>query len=132
VWFLLSLMVIGHVLEVSLTLRNIVDSLFMVSLSLTLYPTLQIRRKILVSLAEHLKSYWLWVIRLTSFLPLLLILTVSLLGLIGFINFGWAIAEVLGWFVMVLTGWLIARGLLADSIVWLKNYALKQSDYGLL
>lgn len=132
VWFLLSLMVIGHVLEISLTLRNLLDSLFMVSLALTLHPILQIRRKILVSLEERLKNYWLWVIRLTSFLPLLLITTIFLLGLIGFINFGWAVAQVLGWFVIVLTGWLIARGLLVDGIVWLKNYALKHSDYGLL
>ena len=131
-WFLLSLMVIGHILPISLTLRNLLDSLFMIALSLTLQPILQIRRKILISLEERIKNYWVWVIQLTSFLPLLFISAVSLLGLIGFINFGWAIAEVLGWFLLALTVWLIVRGLLVDSVVFLKNYALKHSDFGLL
>lgn len=131
-WLLLSVMVVGHILPISLTLMNFLDSLFMLFLSLTIPTIMQTRKIILIYLMNRLKNYWWWVIRLTSLLFPLSILTVSVLGVIGYINLGWAVAKVLGWFLLVLTGWLIVRGLILDIVVFTKNFALKHSNYGLL
>lgn len=126
--------VLAHILSsISQTVRELVDSIFMLFLSLTVFPVAQIRSMVLNFLTEKaIKGYWLLVIQLTSLLLPLSILTVSILGVIGYINLGWNVARHLSLFLLVLTGWLIARGLLRDLIIFLKNFALKHSRYGLL
>ncbi|BAP55760.1 small-conductance mechanosensitive channel [Thioploca ingrica] len=130
--FLVVLTILGHLLGVSLAVRDLIDTLFMLLLSLTVVPIMYIRNTLLVLLKPLLKSYWLWAYRLVSLLLPLALLAVALLGLIGYINLGWSIAKQMSLFLIVLTGWLIAEGLLADMITFAKNFALKQSDYGLL
>ncbi|NJO17573.1 MAG: mechanosensitive ion channel [Thioploca sp.] len=129
---LVVLTIFGHLLGVSLAVRDLIDTLFMLLLSLTVIPIMYIRNTLLVLLTPLLKRYWLWVYRLVSWLLPLALLAVALLGLIGYINLGWSIAKQMSLFLIVLTGWLIVEGLLTDIITFAKNFALKQSDYGLL
>lgn len=129
---LVVLTILGHLLGISLAVRDLIDTLFMLLLSLTVLPIMYIRNTLLVLLTLVLKSYWLWVYRLVSLLLPLALLAVALLGLIGYINLGWSIAKQMSLFLIVLTGWLIAEGLLTDMINFAKNFAMKHSDYGLL
>lgn len=128
----------GHIqyeqydLNMPLRIRELVDSLFMLCLSLTVWPVMRIRSIVLTSLENTLQSYWLWVIRLITLLFPLSILAVAVLGVIGYLNLGWKVAQHASLFLVVLTGWLIAQGLLNDSIILLKNFALRHSKYGLL
>jgi len=131
---LTAITALAHLLpNISQTLRELFDSIFMLFLSLMVFPVAQIRHMTLNFLAEKsIKGYWLLVIQLTSLLIPLSILTVSILGVIGYVNLGWNVAKHLSLFLLILTGWLIARGLLRDVIVFFKNFAIKHSHYGLL
>lgn len=129
---LVVLTILGHLLGVSLAVRDLIDTLFMLLLSLTVVPIMYIRNTLLVLLKPLLNNYWLWVYRLVSLLLPLALLAVALLGLIGYINLGWSVAKQMSLFLIVLTGWLIAKGLLTDIITFTKNFAMKHSDYGLL
>jgi len=123
---------IVHLLPISLTLRDLFDSIFMLLLSITTLPVLFIRRITLAMLENNLKGYWLSVVGLSSLLLPLSILAVALLGLVGYINLGWTVAKLLSLFLCVFTLWLIVRGLLSDVMSLLKNFALNHSKYGLL
>jgi len=122
---------LGHLLSTSLLMRDFIDSLFMLLLSLTVVPVMHIRNLFLRSLSTK-KNYWFQVIQLTSLLIPLTILTVALLGLVGYINLGWYVAKHLTLFLLVFTGWLVIRGLLIDAVVFLKNFAMLHSFNGLL
>ncbi len=111
---------------------DLFDSGFMLFLSLMVWPVMKIRHTLLVLLVDRVKSYWWLVIRVITLLFPLSILAVAVLGVIGYLNLGWKVAAHASWFLLVLTGWLIAQGLLEDSIMFLKNFALKHSQYGLL
>jgi len=117
-------------LKLSLTARDIIDTVFMVFLSLTAPSLLRVRRLILTYLQNHVQGYWLVVTSLLTLLVPLVIVVVSVLGVIGYINLGWTIAKQLSIFMLVLTGWLIARGVLDYSIQQLKELTLKRSQYG--
>lgn len=123
---------IVHLLPISLTLRDLFDSVFMLMLSVTTFPVLFIRRITLAMLEDSLKGYWLSVVSLSSLLLPLSIFAVAVLGLVGYINLGWTVAKLLSLFLCVFTLWLIMRGLLSDLIGLLKNFALQHSQYGLL
>ncbi len=119
-------------LNTPVRIRELFDSFFMLFLSLTVWPVMRIRNLMLTFLEDSIKGYWLLVIRLITLLLPLSILAVAALGVIGYLNLGWKVAEHASLFLLVLTGWLIAQGLLDDSIILLKNLALRHSQYGLL
>jgi potassium efflux system protein len=121
-----------YVLKLSLMIRDMIDSLFMLLLSLTVLPIMRIRKIVLTHLQNRLQSYWLLVIRIITLLLPLAILAVSILGVIGYVSFGWIVAKHLSLFLLVLTGWLVARGFLTDFINLWKNFTLKHSHYNLL
>jgi potassium efflux system protein len=137
IWIILTglLMLItalGHLLPFSLLSRQIIDTVFMLFLSWTFFPLLRLRHLMLEFFSRNMTGYWFLVLRLISLLVPLLLLTVSLLGLTGYINLGWYMARNLGLLILILTSWLIVRGLVNDILRYLKNLALKHSDYGLL
>lgn len=124
---------IGHLWSLSVNVREIIDSIFMIFLALTIIPVMYIRRILLNILDKGATRYWIWVIKIITLLLPLSILSVSLLGLFGYINLGWTVAKYTNSFLIVLAGWLVIRGFLTDIINFLKNYALKRSShYGLL
>lgn len=129
---LIMLTLLAHILPITLMVRELVDTIFMIFLSITVFPVMQIRSLLIKSLHTKLKNYWLLVIRLTTLMIPLAILTVALMGMIGYLNLGWYVAGRLSLFLLVFTGWLILRGLLEDVINLLKNFAVKNSEYGLL
>jgi len=118
--------------RLSLTALDMIDTVFMLLLALLVLPLMRIRKIMLSALSESVQGYWLLVTSLVTLLVPLGILAVSISGVIGYISLGWTVAENLSLFLLVLTGWLIARGLLADLINGLKNLALKHSSYGSL
>lgn len=117
---------------ISPMVQDLIDSIFMLFLSLVIFPIMRIRYAVLVLLEKRLVGYWSLVIRLVSLLFPLAFLTVAVLGVVGYINLGWYVAKHLSLLLLVFTSWLIARGLLNDVIVYFKNFAIKHSNYGLL
>jgi potassium-dependent mechanosensitive channel len=122
----------GYVLKFSLMVRDLIDTVFMFLLGLLVFPLLRIRQVMLTTLQKSLEGYWLLVTTLMTLLIPLSILAVSILGLIGYISLGWAVAKNLMLLVVVLTAWLIARGLLADVMNFLRNLTSERGRYGSL
>ena len=126
---------LAHLFPLSLNLRDVIDTAFMLFLSFTLLPVLRIRNLVISVLhteLPQLQGYWFLVIRVISLLVPMSIFVVAVCGLMGYINLGWNVAKHLSLFLLVLTGWLIVRGIMRDIINVLKNLALKHSNYGLL
>jgi potassium-dependent mechanosensitive channel len=128
-----TLTVLGHLLTLPTLLRDFIDRTFMLFVFLVVWPTLGIRRLVLLLLTERFDgAYWLKLVRLFSLLIPLSVLSAASVGLAGYINLAWAVGQDLLWFVAVLAAWLIVRGLLRDLAVLLKNSANLHSNYGLL
>ena len=112
---------------------RVFDTVFMLYLLLTVAPALRFRRYVVdllaASYAEHV---WFISLRVISLLFPLTLLVTALLGLLGYLNLAWSVAWHLVVFVLVLIGWLVARSLLNDLAVFLKNIAVRHSDYALL
>jgi potassium efflux system protein len=124
---------LGHLLTLPTLLRDFIDRTFMLFFFLVVWPTLGIRRLVLLLLAERFDgAYWLKLVRLFSLLAPLSVLATATLGLAGYINLAWTVGQDLLWFLAVLAAWLILRGLLRDFSVSVKNYANLHSNYGLL
>ncbi|EIJ42381.1 small-conductance mechanosensitive channel [Beggiatoa alba B18LD] len=123
---------LGHILPITSVTRDLLDTGFMLFLSVALIPTMHIRSVLLSLLENMVKGYWLLVIRFSSLLAPLAIIAVSLLGLLGYLNLGWYVAKHLTLSLLVIVGWLTIRGLLIDFTNVLKNLALKHSKWGLL
>jgi len=122
----------GYVLKFSLMVRDLIDTLFMFLLGILVFPLLRIRQIMLTILQKSIEGYWLLVTMLMTLLIPLSILAVAILGVIGYISLGWAVAKNLMLLVVVLTAWLIARGLLADMMALLKKLTSKRGRYGSL
>ncbi len=122
----------GYVLKFSLMVRDLIDTLFMFLLGLLVFPLLRIRQVMLTTLQKSIEGYWLLITTLMTLLVPLSILAVAILGVIGYISLGWAVAKNLMLLVVVLTAWLIARGLLADVMNFLKKFTSKRGRYGSL
>ncbi|OUD13785.1 hypothetical protein TPSD3_05380 [Thioflexithrix psekupsensis] len=129
---LIMITTLGHILPIGLMVQDLIDTGFMLFLSITIFPIMHIRHLLIGSLKQTISGYWLLVIRLTTLMIPLALLAVALMGLIGYLNLGWYVAWRLGLFLFIFVAWLVARGLLQDIIKLLKNFALKYSEYGLL
>jgi len=114
----------GYALKVSLITRDLIDTLFMLALLLTVWPLWQFRKLLLTLWQTHHSeaSGGFLVSLFTLFIPLLVAL-VALLGLVGYINLGWNLAKHLSLLLLVIIGWLIIRGLVSDLMNWWQRIA---------
>jgi potassium-dependent mechanosensitive channel len=113
----------------SLATQDLIDTLFMVLLSLTIPALMQARQLILAVMQNRTEDHLILVIKLVTSLLMAMILTVSVLGVIGYITLGWTVAKYLSVFLLVLTGWLLVHGLLNDLITLWKKYVSQNSAY---
>ncbi|HEC84677.1 MAG: hypothetical protein DRR08_03245 [Candidatus Parabeggiatoa sp. nov. 2] len=113
----------------SLTARDLVDTLFMVLLVLIIPIFMRVRLLILTLMrTTHTKGYWLLAINLISLLLPSIILVVSILGMTGYIPLGWTVAHYFSLFLLVLFAWLIARGIINDLVGLWKNWVSKDDS----
>ncbi|WP_353571318.1 mechanosensitive ion channel domain-containing protein [Candidatus Albibeggiatoa sp. nov. BB20] len=124
---------LAHRWQISPLALEIIDTGFMLLLSIAIIPAMNMRYFLLYLLGQsNIQYYWLFAIRIITLLVPLLFLSVALLGIIGYINLGWIIAQQAYWLIFVLVLWLIVQGLLRDLIYILKNFVMQRSQYGLL
>ncbi|MFO1433767.1 MAG: mechanosensitive ion channel [Candidatus Competibacteraceae bacterium] len=129
-----ALIILAHLSALPKAVTGVFDRLFMLYWLLVLVRLLRVRRFVLGVLAERYpeRHFRLLNLRLFSLLLPLPLLAASLLGLVGYLNLAWSVVWHLLIFAGVLMVWVIARGLLRDLVVLLKNYAVTHSEYGLL
>lgn len=115
----------------SLTARDLVDTLFMILLSLSIPIFMRMRLMILALMrTNQSKGYWQLAINLITLLLPGFILVVSILGVMGYIALGWKVAHYLGLFLLVLGALLIVLGIINDLIKLWKKWAFENSPYG--
>jgi len=124
---------LAHQWELNALTLEVIDTGFMLLLSIAIIPAMSMRYFLMYLLEqENIQGYWFLSIRIfTLFVPLSL-LSISLLGMIGYINLGWIVAHQAYWLIFVLLLWLVVQGLLRDFIHVLKNFVMQRSQYGLL
>lgn len=130
---LVTLVVLAHLSDLPAIVVNAFDRLFMLYWFWAFLPGLRIRRLVMDLLgALHGERFWFMVLRFGSLLLPLSLLGAAVLGLLGYLQLAWLVAGHLLIFIAVQVGWLLARSLLNDLVVALKNFAVTHSGYGLL
>ena len=130
---LAAMTILAHLSSLPEMVRDAFDRMFMLYLLLMFVLVLRVRHSLHARLAERYTGHhWFIILHLVTLLLPLPLLGAALLGLIGYLALAWAVAWHLVAFILVLVGWLIARALLNDLVVFLKNYAVSHSGYGLL
>lgn len=131
--FFAGLVSLGHLSDLPDSVLAAFDRLFMLYWFLVLIPVLRIRWSLVERLAEHYgERFWFSMLRLGSFIFPISLMGAALLGMIGYRRLAWVVAGGLLIFIAIFGLWLLARSLLNDLIVALKNFAVAHSGYGLL
>jgi len=108
-----------YMVKLSFTMQDMIDSLFLILLSLTVLPLLQIRKLIATHWEDFEGDWQLFSFLITFIAPTILV--ISILGLVGYINLGWIVAKQFSFFLAVLIVWIIARTVTNDLINWWKS-----------
>ncbi|HRX71366.1 MAG: mechanosensitive ion channel [Candidatus Competibacteraceae bacterium] len=128
-----ALVILAHLSDLPDSVANTLDHLLMLYGFWAVSPVLRIRRLVMDQLsAVYRERFWFVVLRYSSLLMPLSLLGAAVLGLLGYLQLAWLIAGYLLIFIAILIGWLVARSLLNDVVVALKNFAVTHSGYGLL
>ncbi len=130
---LVTLVVLAHLSDLPASVVNALDRLFMLYWFWAFLPVLRIRRLVMDLLgALYGERLWFVMLRFGSLLLPLSLLGATVLGLLGYLQLAWLVAGYLLIFIAALVGWMLARSLLNDLVVALKNFAVTHSGYGLL
>ncbi len=122
--FFTLLLGIGHFEFISNPMRELVERLFMLLLLPLVYLTLQLRNIIIQRIkTKSQNAFWSSLVSLLSLILPLTTLAVSIIGLTGYINLAWFVAEQLVLVVSIFIVWLILRHLLLDGIARLRLFA---------
>ena len=128
-----SIVLLTHLSSLPADVRDALDRVFMLYLLLAFPVLLQLRHFLVDLLSErYAKRLWFSTLRVATFLLPLALLGTGLLGLAGYLTLAWAFAWHLGALLLVMVGWQMTRGLLSDLVVFMKNFAVTHSAYGLL
>jgi len=130
---LVALVILAHLSDLPDAVVNTLDYLFMLYGFWAVVPVLRIRWLVIGQLSTvYGDRFWFVVLRYSSLLMPLSLLGAAMLGLLGYLQLAWLVAGHLLIFIAILIGWLVARSLLNDLVVALKNFAVTHSGYGLL
>ncbi|MCL4315271.1 MAG: mechanosensitive ion channel [Gammaproteobacteria bacterium] len=118
---LIALTVLGHVAPITDTARDFIDRVFLLTWLPGLILALRYRHALLSPLAGVLSEAWLRASdRILSVVVVILFVS-ALIGLVGYLNLAWILAGFVGWFLLILIGWALLRGLLNDLFRWLET-----------
>lgn len=128
-----SIVLLTHLSSLPADVSEALDRVFMLYLLLAFPVLLQLRQFLVALLSErYAQRLWFSTLRVATFLLPLALMGAGVLGLVGYLELAWAFAWYLGVFLLVMVGWQITRGVLSDVVVFLKNFAVTHSAYGLL
>lgn len=128
-----GLSMLGQLAGVSEAVQDVLDRVVMLILLVSAPIVLRVRRFVtgLLAGAYHDK-FWFVSVRVVSLVVVWIPVAAALLGIVGYLDLAWRVLGGLGMFVAAMLVWLVLRGLLDDLVVYLKNLAVRRSEYGLL
>lgn len=140
-WLLLAggwttgLMVFSHQLPLSLLLQDIFNRLFMLfllSISWVLWKSRDVIPYLLRPLLITKKRYFRNAIALFSVVVPLIILTTAIIGLVGYINLAWTMSRYQAYLLLLITAYVLARGLVFDGLELLSEWMISSLKNGWL
>lgn len=114
-----ALMTIGHLLPLSMLLQDIFNRLFMLfilTVSLVAWKSKDVIPYLLRPMLKSQKGYVKNAIYLLVILVPTTLFTTAVIGLLGFINLAWSMSQYQAYVLLVLVGYIFARGLLFDAL----------------
>jgi potassium efflux system protein len=132
---LTALTILVHQLPISYGIQDLFDRFFMLFLLVVAIVLFKARKLVPTLLEPYLANkhpYLKQVVRWLSFLIPITLLTNSILGLAGYVELTWSMATYESIFLILLTIYLVARGLLAVLMSWSAEYIIRLSRHGWL
>ncbi|KTD63140.1 mechanosensitive ion channel MscS [Legionella santicrucis] len=114
-----ALMTIGHLLPLSILIQDIFNRLFMLfvlTVSLVAWKSKDVIPYLLGPLLNSQKRYVRNAISLLVILMPITVFSTAVIGLFGFTNLAWSMSLYLAYALLVLVGYILARGLLFDAL----------------
>lgn len=130
-----ALMVFSHQLPLPILIQDIFNRLFMLFLlavSLVIWKSKDFISHLLQPLLKSKRRYLRHAIVLLEVLIPFTVLTTALLGLIGYINLAWTMSVYQVQILMIITGYVLLRGLLFDALELLSEWMISSLNNGWL
>nr|HAT8713375.1 mechanosensitive ion channel [Legionella jordanis] len=130
-----ALMVVSHLLPLSILLQDIFNRLFMLFLlavSIVSWKSKEVIKHLLHPFLKNRKRYFRNAIMLLVILIPLTLFTTAMIGLIGYINLAWTISRYEVQILMIMTGYVVCRGLLIDALELLSEWMISSLRNGWL
>lgn len=140
-WLLLTggwitaLMVFSHQLPLPLLMQDIFNRLFMLFLlavSLVAWRSREVVTHLLHPVLKSKKRYFRHAIMLLIVLIPLTLFAISLIGLIGYINLAWTLSRYQVQILLIITAYVLARGLMFDALELLSEWMINTLHNGWL
>ena len=130
-----ALMVLSHQLPLALLLQDIFNRLFMLFLlavSWVMWKSKDVIPYLLRPLLKTKKRYLRNVISLLAVLVPLVLLTTAIIGLVGYINLAWTLSRYQAYLLLLITGYVLVRGLILDVLDLLSEWMISALQNGWL
>jgi len=114
-----ALMTFSHLLPMSMIIQDIFNRLFMLfilSVSLVAWKSKDVIPYLLRPLLKAKKRYLKNAVSLVVILLPVTLFTTAVIGLLGYINLAWTMSSYQAYLLLVLVGYVLARGLLFDAL----------------
>jgi potassium efflux system protein len=140
-WLLLAggwttaLMVFSHQLPLPLLLQDIFSRLFMLfllAISWVIWRSKDVIPYLLQPLLITKKRYFQNAISLMTVLVPLVLLTTAMIGLVGYINLAWTLSRYQAYLLLLITAYILARGLVFDVLELLSEWMISSLENGWL
>lgn len=134
------LMILSYQLSVVYEVRDFLNRLFMLFLLIISIALFHGRKMILGLLYPYLtrerpylnRHYFKRALYLLTILIPLMLFSNAVVGLIGYVELAWSLSRYQAYFLLVFTGYLLARGLLRDASEWLSSLLIRKLRNGWL
>lgn len=129
---IIALTVLAHELPIPMDIVASFDRLFMLVLLAVSIPLLRGWRVLpsIIAAEDRTKPYVRRAVELLGLLIPLTIFSNAIIGLIGYVNLAWIIWIAEGQFLLILTGWVLVRGVVSDAMEFAAKWSIRHLKSG--
>lgn len=130
-----ALMTFSHLLPLSVLLQDIFNRLFMLfilTVSLVAWKSKDVIPYLIRPLLKSKKRYFKNAMSLLVILIPITLFTTAIIGLIGFVNMAWTMSRYQAYFLLVLVGYILVRGLIFDALELFSEWMISSLKNGWL
>jgi potassium-dependent mechanosensitive channel len=130
-----ALMVFSHILPLSILLQDIFNRLFMLfilALSLVAWKSKDVIPYLLRPVLKSKKRYYKNAISVLVVLVPITLFSTAIIGLVGFVNLAWTMSRYQAYILIILVGYILARGLVFDALELFSEWMISSLKNGWL